>query len=426
MSLKASIIPADRALPRADRERSTMSWTVRLARNLVTKQLSALAQGEITLVERGKRRHFGRPGSLLAVTVEVLNDHFWTETAFGGSVGAGEAYINGYWRCDNLTALVRIMVVNAELLSALEKGWAWLSTPVMRLLHFMSRNTKDGSRRNIAAHYDLGNELFALFLDETMAYSCGIFEHENATLYDASIAKFERICRRLELCPTDHLLEIGTGWGGLAIHAARHYGCRVTTTTISREQYTLAKEKIAAAGLADRIEVLLEDYRDLAGQYDKLVSVEMVEAVGHTYLDTYFGKCGALLKPNGMMLLQAITIRDQLYEAAVRSVDFIKRFIFPGSFIPSVSVLCASIQRATDMKVADLHSIGPHYATTLRRWREAFFSRLPEVKALGYSDAFVRLWEYYLCYCEGGFSERQLGGVQMLLTKPRAPRKALT
>jgi cyclopropane-fatty-acyl-phospholipid synthase len=426
MSGKASIIPADSALPRAQRERSTTPWTVKLARNLVTRRLAALAQGTITIVEHGKRRHFGRPGSALAVSVEVLNDHFWTETAFGGSVGAGEAYINGYWCCDDLTALVRIMVVNAELLSAMEKGWAWLSTPVARLLHFMSRNTKDGSRRNIAAHYDLGNELFALFLDETMAYSCGIFEHEHATLYDASIAKFERICRKLQLCPADHLLEIGTGWGGLAIHAARHYGCRVTTTTISREQYTLAKEKIAAAGLADRIEVLLEDYRDLAGQYDKLVSVEMVEAVGHTYLDTYFGKCGALLKPNGMMLLQAITIRDQLYETAVHSVDFIKRFIFPGSFIPSVSVLSASIQRATDMQVSDLHHIGPHYATTLRRWREAFFSRLPEVKAFGYSDAFVRLWEYYLCYCEGGFIERQLGGVQMLLTKPRPTPQAFS
>jgi cyclopropane-fatty-acyl-phospholipid synthase len=356
------------------------------------------------------------------VTVQVLNEHFWTDTAFGGSLGAGEAYISGYWRCNDLTALVRIMVANAELLRGMEKGWAWLATPVARLLHFMSRNSKNGSRRNIAAHYDLGNELFALFLDETMAYSCGIFEHENASMYAASIAKFERICSKLDLRPTDHLLEIGTGWGGLAIHAARHHGCRVTTTTISREQFTLAKEKIAAAGLGDRIEVLLEDYRDLTGQYDKLVSVEMVEAVGHAYLDTYFRKCSALLKPHGMMLLQAITIRDQLYEAALRSVDFIQRFIFPGSFIPCVAALCASIQRATDMKLYALEDIGPHYATTLRRWREAFSSRLPEVKALGYSDAFIRLWEYYLCYCEGGFAERQLGDVQMLLTKPRALR----
>jgi len=425
MSLKASIIPAEGALPRTARATSSTPWTVKLARSLMTRQLTALHEGEITIVERGRRKRFGEAGSALAVTVEVLDERFWTDAAFGGSIGAGEAYINGYWCCDDLTALVRIMVINAELLSAMEKGWAWASTPVTRLLHFMSRNTKDGSRRNIAAHYDLGNDLFALFLDETMAYSCGIFEHKNATLYQASIAKFDRICRKLDLSAADHLLEIGTGWGGFAIHAARTFGCRVTTTTISREQYTLAKQKIAAAGLTDRIEVLLEDYRDLTGQYDKLVSVEMVEAVGHAYLDTYFSKCSALLKPNGMMLLQAITIRDQLYEAALRSVDFIQRFIFPGSFIPCVAALSASIQRATDMKVFDLEDIGPHYATTLRHWREAFLGRLPEVKALGYSDAFVRLWDYYLCYCEGGFIERQLGNVQMLLTKTRATRAAL-
>ena len=425
MSLKASIIPAEGALPRTARATSSTPWTVKLARSLMTRQLTALHEGEITIVERGRRKRFGEAGSALAVTVEVLDERFWTDAAFGGSIGAGEAYINGYWCCDDLTALVRIMVINAELLSAMEKGWAWASTPVTRLLHFMSRNTKDGSRRNIAAHYDLGNDLFALFLDETMAYSCGIFEHKNATLYQASIAKFDRICRKLDLSAADHLLEIGTGWGGFAIHAARTFGCRVTTTTISREQYTLAKQKIAAAGLTDRIEVLLEDYRDLTGQYDKLVSVEMVEAVGHAYLDRYFSKCSALLKPNGMMLLQAITIRDQLYEAALRSVDFIQRFIFPGSFIPCVAALSASIQRATDMKVFDLEDIGPHYATTLRHWREAFLGRLPEVKALGYSDAFVRLWDYYLCYCEGGFIERQLGNVQMLLTKTRATRAAL-
>jgi cyclopropane-fatty-acyl-phospholipid synthase len=420
MSLKTSIIPADGALRRTTREASATRWTVKLARTLVTQQLRQLGIGELIMVEHGTRRRFGRAGSKLAVTVEILSENFWTDIAFGGTVGAGEAYINGYWRCDNLTALVRIMVVNADLMNALEKRWAWLSRPVMRLLHFMSRNTKDGSRRNIAAHYDLGNELFALFLDETMAYSCGIFERADATLYEASIAKFERICRKLQLSPADHLLEIGTGWGGLAIHAARHYGCRVTTTTISREQHALAKEKIAAAGLTDRVHVLLEDYRDLTGQYDKLASIEMVEAVGHDYLDTYFRKCSALLKPNGMMLLQAITIRDQLYAAALGSVDFIQRFIFPGSFIPCVAALSSSIQRTTDMKVFDLVDIGPHYATTLRHWREAFFERLDEVKALGYSDAFVRLWEYYLCYCEGGFIERQLGDVQILLAKPRA------
>jgi len=417
--MKASIIPVEGALQRAPKA-ATVPWMVKLGRALLRKQLAALAVGEISILEHGVTARFGTPGSGLRVTVEVINEHFWSDAAFAGSVGAGEAYINGYWRCDNLTTLVRIMVINAELLSGMERSWAWLGAPLARLLHFLSRNSKDGSRRNIAAHYDLGNELFALFLDETMTYSCGIFQREDASMYEASIAKFERICAKLELAPSDHLLEIGTGWGGLAIHAAREYGCRVTTTTISRQQYLLAKERIAAAGLGDRIEVLLADYRDLTGQYDKLVSIEMIEAVGAAYLDTYFSRCSALLKPAGMMLLQAITIRDQLYAAALRSVDFIQRFIFPGSFIPCVTALTASVQRASDMKLFDLEDIGPHYATTLRRWRETFFRNLPQVRSLGYSDAFIRMWDYYLCYCEGGFAERQLGDVQMLLTKPRA------
>jgi len=419
MPMKASIIPGEVAQSRAPAA-STAPWTIKLGRSLLTQRLTGLAAGEICIVEQGMRRQFGVSGTGLRATVEVLNQHFWSDTAFGGSVGAGEAYINGYWRCNDLTALMRIMVANAAVLTDMEQGWAWLGAPFARLLHFLSRNSKQGSRRNIAAHYDLGNDFFALFLDATMAYSCGIFETPNASMYEASIAKFERICTKLELRPTDHLLEIGTGWGGLAIHAARLHGCRVTTTTISRQQYDLAKEKIAAAGLCDRIELLLVDYRDLTGQFDKLASIEMVEAVGAAYLDTYFARCSALLKPDGMMLLQAITIRDQLYAAALRGVDFIQRFVFPGSFIPCVTALAASIQRATDMKLHDLVDIGPHYATTLRHWREEFFSRLPAVKALGYSDAFIRLWEYYFCYCEGGFAERQLGDVQMLLVKPGA------
>jgi cyclopropane-fatty-acyl-phospholipid synthase len=419
--MKASIIPCEAASSRSAAA-TTARWTTRVARSLVAKQLSALATGEISIVEHGTRRRFGVRHSGLSATIEVLSEQFWSDIAFGGSIGAAAAYIDGSWRCDDLTVLVRIMVLNATLLRGVERGFARLGAPVARLLHLLSRNSKAGSRRNIAAHYDLGNELFALFLDETMAYSCGIFEHANASMYEASIAKFERICGKLALRPTDHLLEIGTGWGGFAIHAARHYGCRVTTTTISRAQYDLAKEKIFAADLDDRIEVLLQDYRDLTGQYDKLVSIEMVEAVGAAYLDAYFSKCSGLLKPDGLMLLQAITIRDQLYAAALRSVDFIQRFIFPGSFIPCITALVVSAQRATDMKLSDLEDIGPHYATTLRRWRERFLSHLPEVTALGYPDTFVRLWEYYLCYCEGGFAERQLGDVQMILMKPLSRR----
>jgi cyclopropane-fatty-acyl-phospholipid synthase len=258
-----------------------------------------------------------------------------------------------------------------------------------------------------------------------MAYSCGIFTNEATSLRDASIAKFDAACRKLDLKPTDHLLEIGTGWGGLAIHAAQHYGCRVTTTTISRKQYELAKAKVDAAGLNDRVTLLLDDYRDLTGQYDKLVSIEMIEAVGAKYLDTYLQKCASLLKPHGAMLLQAITIQDQVYAQALKSVDFIQRFIFPGSFIPCVTAISHSVAKVTDFKLFNLEDIGPHYATTLHHWRERFVAALPQVRQLGYSESFIRLWEYYLCYCEGGFIERQLGTVQMLLTKPGCRRAVI-
>jgi cyclopropane-fatty-acyl-phospholipid synthase len=333
--------------------------------------------------------------------------------------------MNGYWHCDNLTGLVRLMVINRHLLNDVDSGWSRLSAPLLKCAHWLNRNDKSGSRRNIAAHYDLGNEFFALFLDETMAYSSGIFAHAEATLLEASTAKFDAACSKLDLKPDQHLLEIGTGWGGLAIHAAKNYGCRVTTTTISREQYEFAKEKVARAGLSDRITLLLEDYRDLTGEYDALVSIEMIEAVGDAYFDTYFERCSDLLRASGAMLLQSITIRDQFYEQARRSVDFIKRFIFPGSCIPSIRVLMDSLARVTDLKLFHLEDIGPHYARTLKAWRERFLARQAEVRALGYPEAFVRMWEFYLCYCEGGFEERQLGDVQMLLTKPRSRRAAI-
>jgi cyclopropane-fatty-acyl-phospholipid synthase len=362
----------------------------------------------------------------LAVTITVRDPEFFSMAAYGGAVGAGESYIQGHWRCDDLTALVRIMVLNRDVLEGLETSIAARGSALLRrLLHWANRNSKHGSARNIAAHYDLGNELYKLMLDETMAYSCGIFLHEDATLHEASIAKFDAVCRKLALTSSDHLVEVGTGWGGLAIHAAERYGCRVTTTTISREQHDFAREKIAARGLGDRVTLLFEDYRDLKGQFDKLVSIEMIEAVGARFLDTYFRKCSSLLKPTGAMLLQAITLQDQHYARALRSVDYIQRFIFPGSFIPSVSAINDSVARATDMKLFNLEDIGPHYAPTLRMWRERFFANINKVRALGYPESFNRLWEYYLCYCEGGFAERQLGDVQMLLTKPDCRRAAI-
>jgi cyclopropane-fatty-acyl-phospholipid synthase len=400
----------------------------RVSRKGLIARLGNLQDGEITIIDGPERLRFGQRTARcgLATTIHVQDAQFWPLTAAGGAVGAGEAYINGHWRCDDLTALVRIMVLNRHVLQEMETGLtARVQGLARRALHWANRNSREGSARNIAAHYDLGNAMYRLMLDDTMAYSCGIFLHEEATLHEASLAKFDAVCRKLALTPNDHLVEIGTGWGGLAIHAAEHYGCRVTTTTISREQHDFAKEKIAARRLEGRITLLLEDYRDLKGQYDKLVSIEMIEAVGARYLDTYFGKCSALLKSTGAMLLQAITIQDQYYAQALRSVDYIQRFIFPGSFIPSVTAIADSVCRATDLKMFNLEDIGPHYAPTLRMWRERFFANLAEVKRLGYPDSFIRLWEFYLCYCEGGFAERQLGDVQVLLTKPDCRRAAI-
>ena len=415
--MKPSIVPTVDAPAQPDHG----SWLQRLGRRLFLERLAGLREGELTVIDGEGRHTFGRrtPECNLRATIEVLHPQTYADAAFGGTVGGGEAYLRGLWRADDLTALIRLMLVNRDVMQSMEGGAALLTAPLRRGLHWLNRNSPDGSRRNIAAHYDLGNDLFALMLDETMAYSCAVFERDEATLHEAQLAKFERICRKLQLGPTDHLLEIGTGWGGFAIHAASRYGCRVTTTTISREQHDWAREKIAAAGVQERVTLLLDDYRDLRGRYDKLVSIEMIEAVGARFLDTYTAQCSRLLEPHGAMLLQAITIQDQVYEEALGSVDFIQRFIFPGSFIPSVTAITDSVRRATDLKVFHLEDIGPHYATTLRRWRENFFARLPEVRRLGYPDAFIRMWDYYLCYCEGGFLERQLGDVQMLLTKPR-------
>ncbi|MBC8026473.1 MAG: class I SAM-dependent methyltransferase [Steroidobacteraceae bacterium] len=404
------------------------SLLARLGRHLLLKQLAKFEHGELSVVEpTGEQHVFGRRTAEYDIGCTLYIDHpqLFADAAFGGTVGAGEAYIRGLWRSDDLTNLVRIFVANREQMNAMDSGWSFVSRPLLKLFHWANRNSKNGSARNIAAHYDLGNDLYEIMLDETMAYSCAIFPRPGASLAVASTAKFEAVCRKLDLTATDHVVEIGTGWGGFAIHAVERYGCRVTTTTISPAQHEYATKKIAARGLSDRITVLLKDYRDLDGQYDKLVSIEMIEAVGANFMDTYFRHCARLLKPEGSMLLQAITIQDQFYERALKSVDYIQRYVFPGSFIPSIDAISRSVRNSTDFKIFHLEDIGPHYAQTLRTWRERFFRNLAAVRKLGYSDNFVRLWEYYLCYCEGGFLERQLGTVQMLLTKPACRRLPL-
>jgi cyclopropane-fatty-acyl-phospholipid synthase len=398
------------------------------AKRLLLAHLGKLRHGKLVLNEKDEQYIFGQQDDIFpeTVTVTVTDADFYTRVMMYGDIGAGEAYINGYWECDDLTLMVELFLCNGQYMENIDSKKKWLIKPLHFLQRYLNRNTPKGSRRNIEAHYDLGNELFELFLDETMMYSCGIFHHQQTTLQEASEAKLERICQKLQLKPTDHLLEIGTGWGGFALYAAKHYGCRITTTTISRQQYDYARQRVVDAGLGDRITLLFDDYRELDGSYDKLVSIEMVEAIGHRYYDTYFRKCSELLKPDGMMLLQSITISDQRYPVAKKSIDFIQRYIFPGGCLPSVAALGDAIARKTDMRIFHLEDIGPHYATTLHKWREQFFKSIDKVRQLGYPEGFIRMWEYYLCYCEGGFRQQTIGTVQLLLTKPQTLRSPLS
>ena len=388
-----------------------------LARRLVFARVATLSAGLLRIREGHEVHEFGARSTGVDATITVLDPAFYAEIAFGGSVGAGESYMLGHWQADDLTALMRLLLRNRHALDAMETGLALISGPLRVAAHWLHRNTRSGSRRNISAHYDLGNDFFRLFLDETMMYSCALFERPEMTLAQASAAKLDTICRKLALGQQDHVLEIGTGWGGFALHAAAHYGCRVTTTTISPSQYQLANERVRAAGLGHRITVLLEDYRDLKGSYDKLVSIEMIEAIGHQYLGEFFRRCAERLIPGGRMLLQSITIADRHYARARDEVDFIKRYIFPGCCIPAVSALAQAMADSSDLRIVHLEDIGPHYATTLACWRDNFFTNLDQVRALGYPESFCRMWEYYLSYCEAGFTERALGDVQMLLAR---------
>jgi cyclopropane-fatty-acyl-phospholipid synthase len=397
-----------------------------LCRRLLTARLRRLRRDCVILQERGAAHSFGRPSTPgLQATIHVHEPAFYSAVALGGSIGAAESYARGEWTADDLTAVVRILVRNRDVLDDMERGLARCAAPARRALHWLNRNTRAGSRRNIEAHYDLGNEFFALFLDESLMYSSAVFEGVGDDLHTAQLAKLDRVCRKLQLRSCDHLLEIGSGWGSLAIHAAREYGCRVTTTTISPAQYALACERIRAAGVADRIEVLLADYRDLRGTYDKVVSIEMIEAVGWQYYESYFAKVSQLLAPDGLALIQSITIADHRYEFARRSVDFIQKYIFPGSTIPSIGALCNAVMRASDLRPFHLEDIGPHYVRTLRLWRERFLSRRRDIHALGHSEEFCRLWEFYFSYCEGGFEERAISDVQLLLAKPENRRAPL-
>jgi cyclopropane-fatty-acyl-phospholipid synthase len=390
-------------------------------RSLIHRQLMDITRGRLTIKDALGEVAFG-PGAAgdPHAIIEVLDMSMYSDVATRGSIGAGESYMKGSWTTNDLTGVIRVFVSNRALLTRMDSAFTRLVMPLWKLAHWIRRNNQGGSKKNILAHYDLGNEFFQLFLDETMMYSSAVFDRPEMTLAEASRAKLDRICGKLSLKSTDHVIEIGTGWGGFAIHAAGKYGCRVTTTTISEAQFALATKRVQDAGLQDRVRILKDDYRDLRryGEFDKLVSIEMIEAVGARYLNQYISVCSDLLKPSGEAVIQAITIADQEYDRALRSVDFIQKYIFPGSFIPSLTAIVNAMTVASDMRLAGLDDITSSYVLTLRKWREALMSRQADVKRLGLSDQFLRMWEFYFCYCEGGFAERAIGDVQLHFKKP--------
>jgi cyclopropane-fatty-acyl-phospholipid synthase len=393
-----------------------------LAKKAVFAQLKKLHTGILVVVDGGVRHVFGdlneSSGSQLSAELHVVDRSCFFDIMTGGSIGAAESFMTGDWTTPDLAVLIRVMVRNMDILDHMEGGVAKLSKPVLKAMHHFNQNTPKGSRRNIAAHYDLGNDFFQEFLDPTMMYSSGIFQSESSTLEEASTYKLDTICRTLQLKESDHVVEIGTGWGGFAIHAAKHYGCHVTTTTISEQQFVLAKERVKREGLEDKVTLLLKDYRELRGEYDKLVSIEMIEAVGWKYYDIFYETCSRLLKPDGLMLIQAITIADQRYEQAKKDVDFIQRYIFPGSCIPSLQALMTASMNSSDLRLVQQQDFAQHYARTLRAWNDACKAKAERISALGYSETFQRMWEFYLAYCEGGFAERVIGVSHILYAKP--------
>jgi cyclopropane-fatty-acyl-phospholipid synthase len=379
--------------------------------------LNRLRNGRIEVDEDGRRSAFGPPDAELHATVRINDPAAW-RGPLRGSVGLGETYVDGLWQTDDLVSLIRIGARELRDLDGLRGLVARPRGALHRLRNLVPENTRGGARRNIAAHYDLGNDLFAAFLDERMVYSCAVFPREEATLEEAQLAKLDRICERLRLGPDNHLLEIGTGWGGLAIHAARESGCQVTTTTISRAQHELATRRVREAGLEGRVTVLLQDYRDLGGRHDRLVSVEMIEAVGWQYFDEYFRRCDQLLTEDGLMLLQAITIDDRVYEIEKAARSFANTHVFPGGCLPSQGLIASCLERVTSMRQVWIDDITAHYPPTLAAWRERFFAAWERLRARGYDERFRRLWDFYLSSSEAGFRERRIGDVQVLLAKP--------
>lgn len=389
-----------------------------LARALLLKSLEGIRDGHLELhLPEGGVRHFGNPSSDLRAIAEIRDDAAFRRFALGGDIAFGETYAEGLWSSPDLPAVTRLAARNMAAFDAGARVTAALDRWLERARHLLRRNSIEGSRENIRFHYDLGTDFYSLFLDPSLTYSCGLFERPGVTLAEAQVAKFDGIAQKLALSPGDRLLEIGSGWGAFAIHAATRYGCRVTTTTISRAQHDHVGQRLAREGLGDRVTLLFDDYRNLRGTYDKLVSIEMFEAVGLAYYDDYFGAADRLLAPGGRMLLQTITINEERFERYRRQPDFIQRHIFPGSELASVAGIRKSLARATGMSVAAFEDIGAHYVPTLVEWRRAFLANADRIRALGFPDSFLRMWDYYFAYCEGGFAEGYIGDAQLLLAK---------
>jgi cyclopropane-fatty-acyl-phospholipid synthase len=405
--------------------RQSASFLQRTLRSKVLESLAGIQRGFLSFEDADGSLTFGDRDAELRARVSVRDPSFFRALALGGSVGAAEAYMDGAWETDDLVTLIRVLLMNRDILDGFETGFARLAAAALRFGHRFRKNTLSGSRKNIAAHYDLGNDFFTLFLSPDLMYSSALWDSKTETLAQASQNKLARICSLLDLTPQDHVVEIGTGWGGFAEYAASHHGCRVTTTTISKEQHRHAVERIAKAGLSDRVNVVLKDYRELEGQYDKLVSIEMIEAIGAEFQGAYFKALTRLLTPEGLACLQAITIEDFRYEKAAREVDFIKQYIFPGSFIPSITGMLTAKTPVSDLQLIQAHDFGLSYARTLEAWRKTFMARLAEVRAQGFDERFIRMWEYYLAYCEGGFRERTIGVSHLLFARPGyRPRNA--
>lgn len=390
-----------------------------MLKKIVFNQLHKITKGSLTLKDASSSYTFGDQKNIkLHAEIIIHNPRFYRFVVFGGSIGCSEAYMSDYWSSPNLTNVIRLFAINPQLTDELESKFNILLKPFFRVIHRLNKNSQRNSKRNISAHYDLSNNFFKLFLDETMMYSSAIFKTRNQTLKAASLNKLDIICQKLNLKPTDHVVEIGSGWGGFAIFAAENYGCKVTTTTISQQQFSYTRDLINKKKLGKKITLLFEDYRNLEGKYDKLVSIEMIEAVGHHYYHEYFKKINTLLKPDGIALIQAITIRDQRYSQALQNVDFIQKYIFPGSCIPSIEIIQKNLTKETDMIISDLENINHHYAKTLNLWKKAFNKNQNKIIKLGFDERFIRMWNFYFSYCEGGFAERAINDFHILMSKP--------